>query len=454
MFGTVFTLFLKSANEAANALAEHVAGSVDAFAELMNAKADSLGCQDSHFANPSGLNNPEHYTSAYDMALIGRAALQNSTFMEIDSSLYYHLPVTRNNREGLTVYPGHKMIKKNMPEYYSGALGGKTGYTSLAGNTLVTFARRGDMTLVAVILNGHSTHYSDTKAMLNFGFQNFLTVSVADFDTGFASLENDLTIAGLSPTGLSGLEMDPSMKLTVPKDADFSSVNSVLSYDLAPSDPLGTIAKIQYSWNDRDIGFTYLTVKSMSPDQVMMPPAVASLAESGASRQAAALNEDGISGQALAPDGGSMSGQALAPGEGAASRQGGELTGEELLSAHALDTQDPEGGGVSGDQADGQPADSSLVRSAVSWLGAVPILVWLALAGTIGAAGAACAGILSKQRLRRKEEEAKLLRRQRRLERLEQLGISTEHFEYLVQQRRSKAAGKSNFLKKQYDDSI
>lgn len=450
----LYALLLKSANEAANALAEHVAGSVDAFAELMNAKADSLGCQDSHFANPSGLNNPEHYTSAYDMALIGRAALQNSTFMEIDSSLYYHLPVTRNNREGLTVYPGHKMIKKNMPEYYSGALGGKTGYTSLAGNTLVTFARRGDMTLVAVILNGHSTHYSDTKAMLNFGFQNFLTVSVADFDTGFASLENDLTIAGLSPTGLSGLEMDPSMKLTVPKDADFSSVNSVLSYDLAPSDPLGTIAKIQYSWNDRDIGFTYLTVKSMSPDQVMMPPAVASLAESGASRQAAALNGDGISGQALAPDGGSMSGQALAPGEGAASRQGGEVTGEELLSAHALDTQDPEGGGVSGDQADGQPADSSLVRSAVSWLGAVPILVWLALAGTIGAAGAACAGILSKQRLRRKEEEAKLLRRQRRLERLEQLGISTEHFEYLVQQRRSKAAGKSNFLKKQYDDSI
>lgn len=78
----------------------------------------------------------------------------------------------------------------------------------------------------------------------------------------------------------------------------------------------------------------------------------------------------------------------------------------------------------------------------------------IGLAGTIGAAGAACAGILSKQRLRRKEEEAKLLRRQRRLERLEQLGISTEHFEYLVQQRRSKAAGKSNFLKKQYDDSI
>ena len=119
------------------------------------------------------------------MALIGKAALNNETFMEIDSTLYYDLPPTKRNREGLRIYPGHKMIKKNMPEYYSGALGGKTGYTSLAGNTLVTFARRDGMTLVAVVLNGHSSHYVDTRAMLNFGFKNFLTVSAADFDTDF-----------------------------------------------------------------------------------------------------------------------------------------------------------------------------------------------------------------------------------------------------------------------------
>lgn len=462
----LYALLLKSANEAANALAEHVAGSVEAFADLMNARAASLGCQDSHFANPSGLNNPEHYTSAYDMALIGRAALQNSTFMEIDSSLYYHLPVTRNNREGLTVYPGHKMIKKNMPEYYSGALGGKTGYTSLAGNTLVTFARRGDMTLVAVILNGHSTHYSDTKAMLNFGFQNFLSVSASDFDTGFASLENDLTIAGLSPTGLSGLEMDPSMKVTVPKDADFNSVTSELSYELAPGDPLGTIARIQYSWNDRDIGFTYLTVKSMSPDQVMTPPAVASLAESGSSGEAAAPGESGISGQAAAPDGLGISGQTAAPdGSGisgqadapAASGQTGATGGPDrdpLLSGASADTADGLNGGLSGGDSDGQPAGSGLVSSAASWLGSIPLFFWLALGGGIAAAGAVCAGVVLRQRSHRKEEEAQLLRRQRRLERLEQLGISTEHFEYLVQQRRSKAAGKNNFTKRQYDDSI
>ena len=90
----LYGLMLASANESANALAEHVAGSTEAFAELMNQKAAELGCQDSHFANPSGLNDPNHYTSAYDMALIMQAALQNETFVEIDSALYYkHAPI-------------------------------------------------------------------------------------------------------------------------------------------------------------------------------------------------------------------------------------------------------------------------------------------------------------------------------------------------------------------------
>ena len=191
----LYALLLKSANESANALAEHVAGSTEAFAEMMNAKAASLGCQDSHFANPSGLNNPDHYVSAYDMALIGRAALNNPTFLEIDSTLYYDLPVTKRNPEGGRIYPGHKMLKKNMPEYYEGCIGGKTGYTSLAGNTLVTFARRNGMTLVSVVLNGHQTQYTDTKALLDFGFQNFQTVSAGDYDTTYQSVTNDMTIA-------------------------------------------------------------------------------------------------------------------------------------------------------------------------------------------------------------------------------------------------------------------
>ena len=83
---------LQSANEVANALAEHCAGSIDAFAEKMNEKAAELGCTDSHFANPSGLNDPNHYVSAYDMALIAKAAFNNPTFVEVDSTTYYDVP--------------------------------------------------------------------------------------------------------------------------------------------------------------------------------------------------------------------------------------------------------------------------------------------------------------------------------------------------------------------------
>lgn len=243
---------LKSANEAGNALAEHVAGSTEAFADMMNQRAAALGCQDSHFANPSGLNDPEHYVSAYDMALIGQAAVHNDTFMEIDSSLYYDLPITKRNPEGARIYPGHKMIKKNLPEYYEGCLGGKTGYTSLAGNTLVTFATRNGMTLVSVVLNGHQTQYSDTKTMLDFGFRNFQTVSAADYDTSYPSVENDLTIGGLTTTELYGLQLDPNGKVTLPKSADFTSVESRLSYELTSEAPSDAIARIDYWWGAAD----------------------------------------------------------------------------------------------------------------------------------------------------------------------------------------------------------
>lgn len=164
----LYALLLQSANEVANALAEHCSGSIDAFAELMNEKARSLGCTSSNFANPSGLNDENHYTSAYDMALISQAAFSNPTFVEIDSTTYYDVPAGKLKQypDGWRYYAHHRMLKKNDSLYYDGVIGGKTGYTSLAGNTLVTCAERDGLKLIAVVLNGHQTHYSDTKALL------------------------------------------------------------------------------------------------------------------------------------------------------------------------------------------------------------------------------------------------------------------------------------------------
>ena len=139
----LYAMMLKSANEAANALAEHVSGSREAFAELMTRRAKELGCENTSFKNPSGLNDPEHYTTARDFALIVQAAWELEEFRNIESQLSYKLPPTANDPEGLTVRQEHKMMLEDWSQYYDPDVkGGKTGYTTLAGNTLATVAEK------------------------------------------------------------------------------------------------------------------------------------------------------------------------------------------------------------------------------------------------------------------------------------------------------------------------
>ena len=145
----LYGLLLKSANEIANGLAEHVSGSISGFADLMNQKAASLGCTNTHFVNPNGLNDSNHYTTARDMALIADAAFSNPTLCKIASTVNYDFPATASVPSVRKLTMGHKMVNPANSEYYSGIVGGKTGYTSLAGNTLVTCAERNGTRLVA-----------------------------------------------------------------------------------------------------------------------------------------------------------------------------------------------------------------------------------------------------------------------------------------------------------------
>lgn len=181
---SLYGLMLKSANEIANGLAEHVSGSVSGFAGKMNQRAKDLGCLNTNFANPSGLNDTEHKTTAYDMALIARAAYQNEAFRKIDATLSYNFPATKK-AAARTITMGHKMLYTTDARYYQGIIGGKTGYTSKAGNTLVTAVERDGVRLIAVILKSSSTHYTDTKALLDYGFNNYkaLTGSTAPADS-------------------------------------------------------------------------------------------------------------------------------------------------------------------------------------------------------------------------------------------------------------------------------
>ena len=136
----------------------------------LEAGAVSLNLTNTHFNNPHGLNDPNHYTTAHDMALIAQAAFQNDTVRKVASTVSYTLPATKNN-SARTITMGHKMLNPDSSNYYPGIIGGKTGYTSKAGNTLVTAVEKDGVRLIAVILKSSSTHYTDTKALLDYGFE-------------------------------------------------------------------------------------------------------------------------------------------------------------------------------------------------------------------------------------------------------------------------------------------
>lgn len=187
-------ILLRSANEAANAAAEYVDGSIEAFATHMNEKAAELGCENTHFVNPSGLHDSEHTTTAYDMALIARALLQNEDFRSIMGATYYEIPPTNKQTETRYLHGQHQMLNSNSIYYYEYATGGKTGFTEEARNTLVTYAEKDGRELIAVVLKCEGAeHYVDSAALFDYGFENFETqtlVSASDYIQTLSVTEN------------------------------------------------------------------------------------------------------------------------------------------------------------------------------------------------------------------------------------------------------------------------
>ncbi len=180
----LYGMLLHSACEVANGLAEHVGGSIENFCSMMNERAAQLGCTNTNFVNPSGLNDPNQYTTAHDYALIAAEAFKNETLCEIDSTVTYTFPAVKN-ASSRTITAGDKMLNPDDSRYYEGIVGGKTGYTSLAGNTLVTCVEQDGTRLVAVVLKASSSanSYSDTKSMLDYGFEVLSKATIEEMET-------------------------------------------------------------------------------------------------------------------------------------------------------------------------------------------------------------------------------------------------------------------------------
>lgn len=265
----LYGLLLQSANDCANALAEYVAGSNEKFAELMNQKAAELGCVNSHFANPSGLNNPEHYTCAADYAKIMQYAIKNDTFRAIDATqVYTHAPINKYPDPAAsenTIYAHHHMMRRSFSDYYPGVFAGKTGYTTLAGNTLVTACERDGMTLICVILNGHNSQYRDTRNLFNFGYDNFQSLEVASADDSYNQLASNMKVDGIQIVNALDFSIDASNHVTLPKSESFADVTREMSYELSEQEKEdGSFARVDYSLDGRSIGQAYIRLTDNS----------------------------------------------------------------------------------------------------------------------------------------------------------------------------------------------
>jgi len=162
----LYALMLNSANDAAEALAESVAGSEENFVSLMNQRAQQLGMKDTHFLNPHGLNASGHYTSAYDLGLLARKAMNNSTFRRVVSTKTYNIPWANKDYDRLLINH-NKLLWR-----YKNAIGVKTGYTEEAGDCLVGAAQKDNLVLIAVTLNTPAM-YQDVERMFDYGIANY-----------------------------------------------------------------------------------------------------------------------------------------------------------------------------------------------------------------------------------------------------------------------------------------
>lgn len=178
----LYCMMLSSANEACNIAAEYVAGSVDAFVAMMNERAAELGCTGTHFNNPHGLHDENHYTTARDLSLIAREALKNETFRTITSTVTHEVPAT-NLSEPRSLSSTNFLITPSSKYYYEPARGVKTGFTTPAGHCLISTASNGRMELLSIVCGADSIflengeqenlNFTETKALFEYGFANF-----------------------------------------------------------------------------------------------------------------------------------------------------------------------------------------------------------------------------------------------------------------------------------------
>ena len=254
----LYGIMVASANEAANAAGEYVSGSIDDFVALMNKRAEEMGCTDTHFMNTNGLHDPEHYTSAYDLALISSYFFRNEMLCKVSNTDRHHFEPTPTQPDDFYKKNKHQLINGEIP--YDGILGGKTGYTDNSRQTLVTCAEQNGMRLVCVVLKEESPdQFTDTAELFDYGFQNFQVLNISENEkkytiesTGFLQIGDD--VFGSSKPILS---IDTDSYVIIPNTVTFQDLDSEIDYSLSDEN---RVAGIEYSYHGMYVGNAYLNL--------------------------------------------------------------------------------------------------------------------------------------------------------------------------------------------------
>lgn len=287
----LYAVMLASANEVSNAVGEYIAKKQPAFtqkltelqasgaeyneslvaqevfANMMNERAVQCGTLNTHFNNPHGLFDENHWTTCYDMAMITREAIQNEQFMKIQSQTSYVIPTTNLKTETLPISNRHKMLFPRNTVYYEGILGGKTGYVDQSGNTLVTFAKRNGMTLISVVMRSNSSNvYNDTALLLDYGFEHFALTNIAANEKNFTPSSHSILASGSSIFSSSSplITMNEDDNVVLPTKVPFEYCTTSITY---PENSNDTFATLTYKLNDKVVGSTTLTVHNPENDE-------------------------------------------------------------------------------------------------------------------------------------------------------------------------------------------
>ncbi|MGI6577914.1 MAG: D-alanyl-D-alanine carboxypeptidase family protein [Eubacteriales bacterium] len=275
----LYCILIASGNDACNAAAEHIAGSIPAFVALMNNRAKELNCKDTHFANAHGLTQDDHYTTARDLYKIVLEALKHPRFLEICNTASITIPATNKSEERYFYTTNHLISPLKLPDYlYPYAKGIKTGYTSAAGNCLISCAEKDDLFLVSIVMGaekeeetGRIMSFVDTKNLFEWAFSNF------SYQTVISSREpiTEVKVRLAQDSDYVVLNTSNSVEALLPNDFDPADVvREIVVYDenqiTAPITKGQKLGEISLTYKGRSYGtLNLVALNSVQRDQVL-----------------------------------------------------------------------------------------------------------------------------------------------------------------------------------------